>query len=224
MYLQSPIQNRGNIQYKLDASTRSFPPTAMRFLSTCVVALAGLVAAAPNAKRSVVEPTASTSITSGESIPFNYVDSNWCHAGYSPITIWLSASAPTGVNSTGGLPEGTYIEYFGEFLIANFGLTPMQPVPPTSLTIPDISSHPAGSTLFLSVVETAPAGTCPPVRAIFWIRLVLLMGVISGEPAGTIRIYLSRTHCRVDLNHRSMYSNPEQCNMIIVKMLKWWCQ
>ncbi|KAJ7102738.1 hypothetical protein C8R44DRAFT_887483 [Mycena epipterygia] len=134
----------------------------MRLLFTCVAALAGFAATAPAAKRSVTEPATGTSISSGESIPFNYVDSNWCHEGYTPITVWLSTSAPTGVNATGGLPSGTYIEYFGKYLIANFGLSPMQPVPPTSLTIPDISSYPSSSTLYLSVVETALAGTCPP--------------------------------------------------------------
>ncbi|KAJ6542087.1 hypothetical protein DFH09DRAFT_1174604 [Mycena vulgaris] len=135
----------------------------MRFLSTCVAVLAGLsaVTAAPNSKRGVGEPSTGTSITSGESIPFNYVDSNWCHEGYTPITMWLSEAAPTGLNATGDLPEGTYIAYFGRYLIANFGLSTMQPVPPTSVTIPDISSYPAGSTLYFTVVETALAGTCP---------------------------------------------------------------
>ncbi|KAJ7450047.1 hypothetical protein B0H11DRAFT_1646752, partial [Mycena galericulata] len=109
----------------------------------------------------ITEPVAGASISIGAVIPFNYDDLNWCHDDYSPITIWLSASEPTGLNATGGLPEGTYIDYFGEYLIANFGIGPMQPVPPTNLTVPDISSYPAGSTLFLSVVEEALPGSCP---------------------------------------------------------------
>ncbi|KAJ7328714.1 hypothetical protein DFH08DRAFT_633147, partial [Mycena albidolilacea] len=113
---------------------------------------------------SITEPVAGTSISTGASIPFSYADSNWCHEGYTPITIWLSATAPTSLNATGQLPEGTYIQYFGEYLIGNFGLAPLpgHPVPPTSVTIPDISGYSAGSTLFLSVVETAQAGECPP--------------------------------------------------------------
>ncbi|KAJ7457352.1 hypothetical protein FB451DRAFT_1098067 [Mycena latifolia] len=135
----------------------------MRFLLSSVAALAGfsVVAGAPNAKRSSDAPSAGTSITSGESIPFNYVDSNWCHEGYTPITMWLSEAAPTGLNATGDLPDGTYIEYFGRYLIANFGLPTLQPVPPSSITIPDISSYPTGSSLYFTVVETAQEGTCP---------------------------------------------------------------
>ncbi|KAJ7812834.1 hypothetical protein B0H13DRAFT_2470227, partial [Mycena leptocephala] len=102
-----------------------------------------------------------TSITSGGSIPFSYVDSNWCHEGYTPITIWLSQAAPTGLNATGDLPDGTYLEYFGRYLITNFGLPVRQPLPPTSLTIPNISNFSVGSMLFLSVVEEAQPGTCP---------------------------------------------------------------
>ncbi|KAJ7678350.1 hypothetical protein B0H17DRAFT_1015591 [Mycena rosella] len=134
----------------------------MRFLPS-IAALVGLcaVSAAPNVKRSITSPSEGTSITSGESTPFNYVDSNWCHEGYTPITLWLSETAPTGLNDTGSLPEGTYIEYFGRYLIANFGLSALQPVPPTSVTIPDISSYPSGSTLYFSVVEEALEGTCP---------------------------------------------------------------
>jgi hypothetical protein len=93
---------------------------------------------------------------------------------------------PTALNATGGLPEGTYIEYYGNYLEDNFSsfkssqaayfpaltcppfsdIGPLPPVPPTSLTIPDISSYPTGSNLFLSVVEEALPGTCPGVWAL----------------------------------------------------------
>ncbi|KAJ7929756.1 hypothetical protein B0H13DRAFT_2180992 [Mycena leptocephala] len=141
----------------------------MHFLLSIVAALAGFsaVTAAPNVVKragSITAPASGTSIATGDSIPFNYIDSNWCHEGYTPITVWLSDSAPTGLNATGELPEGTYIDYFGEYLIPNFGLGPLpgSTVPPTSLTIPDISGYSAGSPLYLTVVETALAGTCPP--------------------------------------------------------------
>ncbi|KAJ7232180.1 hypothetical protein B0H12DRAFT_1145882 [Mycena haematopus] len=137
----------------------------MYFVVSVVAAFAGFSAAAATpVKRTITEPVAGTSISTGASIPFNYVDSNWCHEGYTPITIWLSDSAPTGLNATGQLPEGTYIEYFGYYLIGNYGLGPLPgySVPPTNVTIPDISGYPSGSSLFLSVVETALAGTCPP--------------------------------------------------------------
>ncbi|KAJ7457360.1 hypothetical protein FB451DRAFT_1047454, partial [Mycena latifolia] len=110
-------------------------------------------------------PLASTTIGLGESIAFNYADSNWCHAGYTSITMWLSEAEPSGLNATGSLPDGTYIEYFGRYLIANFGLSAIEPIPPANLTIPDISDYPSGSILYFTVVETAPANACPPVRA-----------------------------------------------------------
>ncbi|KAJ7765112.1 hypothetical protein B0H14DRAFT_3510258 [Mycena olivaceomarginata] len=137
----------------------------MRFLSTSITALATLVAlvVASSSKRAgtIDAPTAGTSISTGSSIPFGYGAANWCHNGYSPITIWLSGTVPTALNATGGLPEGTYIEYYGNYLEDNFNIGPLPPVPPTSLTIPDISSYPTGSNLFLSVVEEALPGTCP---------------------------------------------------------------
>jgi uncharacterized protein YraI len=108
----------------------------MRFFVSTVAALIGFCAAvnaAPSKRAgSITEPVAGTSISTGASIPFSYADSNWCHEGYTPITIWFSDSAPTGLNATGQLPEGTYIQYFGEYLIGNFGmffvnLTPREP-------------------------------------------------------------------------------------------------
>ncbi|KAF8184094.1 hypothetical protein K438DRAFT_1724181 [Mycena galopus ATCC 62051] len=140
----------------------------MHFLIATVAALAGFsaVAAAPSKRAgTITEPVTGTSISTGASIAFNYDDSNWCHEGYTPVTIWLSESAPTALNSTGQLPEGTFIDYFGEYTIANFGISSATCPPPTSLTVPDVSAYSSGSTLFLSVVETAQAGACPPVRS-----------------------------------------------------------
>lgn len=123
----------------------------MRFLFTALTALAGLavVTAAPNVKRagSITEPAAGTSISTGDSIPFNYIDLNWCHEGYTPITIWLSDSAPTGLNATGDLPEGTFIKYYGQFLIANFGSSP---------------ELPAHFFDFIPSVRPSHPATCPP--------------------------------------------------------------
>ncbi|KAJ6510889.1 hypothetical protein C8R45DRAFT_965500 [Mycena sanguinolenta] len=131
-------------------------------LFTLVSAL--VVAAAPNKRNagSIVAPTAGAAISSGSVIPFNYVDLNWCHEGYTPITVYLSETEPTGLNATGGVTE--YIASFGPYLIPNFGLAPLPgwEVPPQSLTMPVISAFPHGSALYLSVVETAQAGTCPP--------------------------------------------------------------
>ncbi|KAJ7040576.1 hypothetical protein C8F04DRAFT_888889, partial [Mycena alexandri] len=100
-------------------------------------------------------PVAGTAITTGTSIPFNYVDLNPCHAGYTPITVWLTDAVPTALDGSGDLPAGTFIEEFGSFLIGNFGLPPLAgfSVPPSSLVIPDISGHSSGSALYSTVVE-----------------------------------------------------------------------
>jgi hypothetical protein len=154
----------------------------MRFLFTLFAAVAGFTAVAGV----ILKPSANTTITSGVSLAFDYSDINWCHAGYSPISLWLSDAAPTGLTSTGDLPAGTFIKSYGTFLVPNFGTFPvcwhvmdftgdntglpsMAPVPPSNITIPDISTSPAGSTLFFTVVETAPANACPPVRDYSWV-------------------------------------------------------
>ncbi|KAF8197734.1 hypothetical protein K438DRAFT_1824568 [Mycena galopus ATCC 62051] len=137
----------------------------MQFLAVLVAALAGAsTAAAVPSKRGIVEPSAELSVSSGSVMPFSYVDVNWCHEGYTPITVYLSDAAPTGLNATGGLADGTYMASFGPYLIPNYGLAPLagSVVPPQNLTIPDLSAFTAGSALYLTVVETAVAGTCPP--------------------------------------------------------------
>ncbi|KAJ7690049.1 hypothetical protein B0H17DRAFT_936426 [Mycena rosella] len=130
--------------------------------------LAAFAAAAPNFPRvissshgTIKQPTAETAVTSGASIPFSYQDSNWCEGGYSPITVWLLDYAPTtaNLNSTGQFSDATY--YFGAFLVGNFGLGPIgNPVPPATLTMPDMSAFVSGSDMYLAVVETA--NNCPP--------------------------------------------------------------
>ncbi|KAK7028498.1 hypothetical protein R3P38DRAFT_2936793 [Favolaschia claudopus] len=115
---------------------------------------------------SIIEPPAQLPVTSGDVIPFTYVNSNWCNEGYTPITVYLSESepAPGTLNGTGGFPEGTYTTFFGQFLIPNYGLKPLpgSVIVPETLTIPTIAHLDVGSKIFLSVVETALAGACPP--------------------------------------------------------------
>jgi len=112
----------------------------------------------------IVSPVSETTVSSGESFPFSYADSNWCEDGYTPLTVWLTDYAPTtaNLNSTGQFPDGEYFYYFGEYLQGNFGLPPLSgsTPPPSTLTTPDISAYTVGTALYLAVVETAT--DCPP--------------------------------------------------------------
>ncbi|KAJ6583885.1 hypothetical protein DFH09DRAFT_1143707 [Mycena vulgaris] len=81
--------------------------------------------------------------------------------GRTPITVWLLNYAPTtaNLNATGQFTDATV--YYGAFLIGNFGLPPIgNPVPPTTLTMPDVSGFAVGSEMYIAVVETA--NNCPP--------------------------------------------------------------
>ncbi|KAJ7036850.1 hypothetical protein C8F04DRAFT_1094584 [Mycena alexandri] len=142
----------------------------MRFSTSLLVpCFAALALAVPNVPRvissnhgTIVEPTSGVVATTEGSLPFSYKDSNWCEAGYSPISVWLLDYAPTtaNLNATGQFTDAAY--YFGAFLIGNFGLPPLSgsPSPPTTLTLPDLSQYGAGSSMYIAVVETAT--TCPP--------------------------------------------------------------
>ncbi|KAJ6483830.1 hypothetical protein C8R47DRAFT_1281381 [Mycena vitilis] len=139
----------------------------MRFSSLLTATLFAAFASAANVPRvissahgTITQPTSGLVATSGSAIPFSYKDSNWCEGGYSPITVWLLDYAPTtaNLNSTGQFPDA--VDCFGSFLVNNFGLPPMNPVAPATLSLPDLSAYTAGSEMYLAVVESA--NTCPP--------------------------------------------------------------
>ncbi|KAL0569433.1 hypothetical protein V5O48_012537 [Marasmius crinis-equi] len=126
---------------------------------------------------SIQSPASGSLVSSGSSFDFKYNQADWCHDGYSPFTVWLTDSAPSAanVNSTGGFSEGTYTYFFGQFLAANFGLPPMSPVAPTSLTLPAMNGRAQGTQMYLSVIETArdcPPGGVPPQYALTTTPLV----------------------------------------------------
>ena len=104
----------------------------MRFtLSTLTLSALSLASAANvpgerqviSAHGSTVAPPNGSAIAPGATFAFNYENSNTCEAGYSPISVYLSTSAPTdGDVTTGGeLVDGSFIFKFGDFLIPNFG-------------------------------------------------------------------------------------------------------
>ncbi|KAH9850635.1 hypothetical protein C2E23DRAFT_834770 [Lenzites betulinus] len=102
-----------------------------------------------------VSPAAGSTITPGSSFPFSYRNEDFCESGYSPISVYLSTSAPTSadVTSAGELADGSFVFKFGDYLIANFGLPVMGTPPPSTLPAPSLAVE-DGTTLFLSVVET----------------------------------------------------------------------
>ncbi|ESK89951.1 hypothetical protein Moror_749 [Moniliophthora roreri MCA 2997] len=118
----------------------------------------------PNQHGTIISPSADSLVSSGGTFDFNYRQSNWCNAGYSPITVWLTDYEPVAANltTTGVFPEGAYTFFFGSFLEPNFGLPPLSgnPPPPSTLTLPTVDGVVSGGKLYLAVVETA--NTCPP--------------------------------------------------------------
>ncbi|KAF9259853.1 hypothetical protein L218DRAFT_873613 [Marasmius fiardii PR-910] len=138
--------------------------------SHLVFALFGTAFAAPSIEQrqitihgTIVTPTTGSSVSSGETFDFKYIQSDWCHDGYSPVSIYLTSYAPTNanLNSTGGLSDGDYTYFFGDFFAANFGLPNISPAVPSSLTLPALNGVADGSQLFIAVIETAR--DCPPV-------------------------------------------------------------
>ncbi|KAJ7226851.1 hypothetical protein GGX14DRAFT_99005, partial [Mycena pura] len=121
--------------------------------------------AAPS-KRSagtIAAPLSGTAISSGEAVAFTYHNVNQCEAGYTAISVWLSVDAPATLNASGGLDD--YVDFFGNYLIGNFGLPPLSgsaPPPPPTLMMPDLSSYASGTALYFTVVETIAAHSCPP--------------------------------------------------------------
>ncbi|KAI8972394.1 hypothetical protein BD414DRAFT_531603 [Trametes punicea] len=95
-------------------------------------------------------PANGTTIEHGTSFDFSYDNANYRHSG---------TARSRDVTNDGGLVEGSYVVAFGDYLIANFGLPPMQPTPPPTLTMPTLDAIASGSTLYFSVVETY--NVCP---------------------------------------------------------------
>ena len=133
----------------------------------------------------IAQPSAGTAISSGSPFSFEYNVVNFCQTGYSPLGIYLVAGPepPTGssLNATGGFPVGSYVEFLGSYLVANFGtslllfvgrksglkvlkgLPTMAPGPPPStLTIPALDPSLDGTTVYLAIVQTEL--TCPVSR------------------------------------------------------------
>ncbi|KAI0762536.1 hypothetical protein C8Q74DRAFT_1220476 [Fomes fomentarius] len=127
------------------------------------LALAAAAATVPAKRQVILAPSGTTvappdgsTIAPGSSFPFEYRPTNYCHSGYSPISVYLSTAAPTSADITGGgaLAEGSFVFKFGDYLYANFGLPQMGSPPPATLTLPTFDGIEDGTTLYFSVIET----------------------------------------------------------------------
>ncbi len=94
------------------------------------LALAAAAATVPEKRQVILAPSGTTvapsdgsTIATGSEFPFEYQPTNYCHSGYSPISVYLSTAAPTSADITGGgeLAEGSFVFKFGDYLYANFG-------------------------------------------------------------------------------------------------------
>ncbi|PIL30851.1 hypothetical protein GSI_07019 [Ganoderma sinense ZZ0214-1] len=129
---------------------------ALSFLSTGVTAAVAPRQIVESQHGTTVQPASGSTLTPGAAFSFSYTNENLCHSGYTPISVYLSTSAPTSsdVTTSGGLADGSFVYHFGDYLIANFGLPTKETPPPSTLTFPTVNSAADGQTLYFSVVET----------------------------------------------------------------------
>ncbi|KAI0358835.1 hypothetical protein OH77DRAFT_1396087 [Trametes cingulata] len=106
-------------------------------------------------------PTANQAIPFGAEFAFDYGISDWCEPGYVPFNVYLTegSEAPVfdNVTASGTLFDGAYAYYFGEFVVARFGLPQQGVPPPPTLTMPTVdelnTTVGSYSTFYLAVVE-----------------------------------------------------------------------
>ncbi|KAK7694179.1 hypothetical protein QCA50_001359 [Cerrena zonata] len=124
-------------------------------------AIMGLFAAFA-AGGTIISPTSGSYAIAGQPIPFNYSNTNRCHAIDSPITVYLLDAPPAHSDITDHGEFTNFLYFFGRFSIPNFGLPPMTdpPPPPPTLTIPNLGPSVPNGELFFSVIETIH--NCPP--------------------------------------------------------------
>ncbi|KAI0085700.1 hypothetical protein BDY19DRAFT_996598 [Irpex rosettiformis] len=110
---------------------------------------------------SIVAPADATVIQPGQPFSFQYSLNNWCEAGYTPISLYLTQDPPTlsDVDGSGKLDQSIF--HFGDFLYNNFGLPQMSPFPPPStFTMPTLDASLLGTTIYFAAVQTELQ--CPP--------------------------------------------------------------
>ena len=69
----------------------------------------------------IVEPSSGSLAIAGQYIPFKYINTDQCHAGYSPITVYLLDHAPSASEVADNGTFTNFTHFFGELIIPNFG-------------------------------------------------------------------------------------------------------
>lgn len=69
-------------------------------------------------------PTTKAKVSVNTSIGIKYVPGDWCHTGYSPITVWVTDSEPTASSidaDTGVFKDGEFKAFIGSYTVPNYG-------------------------------------------------------------------------------------------------------
>lgn len=67
----------------------------------------------------LAQPTSGTLVHPGDVIPFHFVASNWCNAGYTPVSAWLLTSPAEGSDINGSGQFDNALFHFGDYLQRN---------------------------------------------------------------------------------------------------------
>lgn len=70
---------------------------------------------------SIVTPADGASIQAGETFSFQFTLDNWCESGYTPISLYLLADAPTASSLDASGQYSEFIYHFGDYEYSNFG-------------------------------------------------------------------------------------------------------
>ena len=105
--------------------------STMQLFSTLALILPSLFAATINgavvrrvpvkSRGLIISPASDTTIAPGETFAIDYSGTNSCHAGYSPVSFYLSSEAPTAADLTSDGELSGALFHFGDFLVPNFG-------------------------------------------------------------------------------------------------------
>ncbi|CAK5263517.1 unnamed protein product [Mycena citricolor] len=110
----------------------------------------------------IIQPGVNSMIWLDMPFPFEYKPSNWCHTGYTHISVWLMDHIP-GAEDLDGSGKPLYAQHhFGDWTMSNYAHLPDAPdkAPNVLYLRRDGPGVPEGGYMYFSVVEHATG--CPP--------------------------------------------------------------